>query len=113
MSLEENIKHWVKLDDQLKQITNNAKELKQQKEAYETSILTHIYTNKLNSAIVKITGGKLKFVENKQTNPITLTFLETCLNTYLNNPKQVENIMIYIKQQRPVKYIKDIKRFYE
>jgi methyltransferase-like protein len=113
MNLEENIKKWVKLDDLITQNNNKIKEFKQEKNKYEDSILNHIYTNNLNNAVAKINGGYLKFIENKQTLPITLTFLKKTLNNYINNEDEVEKLMLYIKQQREIKYVKDIKRYYE
>lgn len=113
MSFEENIKKWVFLDNQVKQLTDKTKELKEQKNNIESTILTYVDNNHLNNATAKITGGSLKFVENKQTSPITLKFLQQCLSECIKNEKQVEYILNYIKDKREIKYTKDIKRYYE
>jgi len=113
MSFEDNIKKWVLLDNQVKQLNDKAKELKEQKNSVEDFILTYVENNNLNNATAKITGGSLKFVESKQTAPITLKFLHQCLSDCIKNEKQVELILNYIKDKREIKYTKDIKRYYE
>lgn len=113
MSLEENIKQWVRLDDQLKIVSEKAKEIRDQKNDIEENILVYVEKNNLQNATAKITGGKLKFVETKQTAPLTLKFVEECLNQTLNNPTKVKEVMNHIKEQRETKYVKDIKRYFE
>ena len=65
MSLEENIKHWVRLDDQLKLVNEKLKEIREQKNNIEENILVYVEKNNLENATAKITGGKLKFIETK------------------------------------------------
>lgn len=113
MSFEDNIKKWVLLDNQIEQINNQTKQLKEQKKNIETNILTYVDQNHLNNATAKITGGSLRFVETKQTAPITLKFLHQCLTECIKNPSQVEQIVNYIKDKREIKYSKDIKRYYK
>lgn len=113
MSFEDNIKKWVVIDNQLKQINDKTKELKEQKNEIETSILEYVDTNNLNNATARITGGSLKFVESRQVSPISLKFLNKCLSDCIKNETQVKYIMDYIKDKREVKFSKDIKRYYE
>jgi len=113
MSFEENIKKWVLLDNQIKQINDKTKQLKEEKNNVETSILTYVENNKLNNATARITGGSLRFIETKQTAPISVKFLHQCLSECIKNPSQVEQIVNYIKEKREIKYNKDIKRYYE
>lgn len=113
MSLEENIKKWVVIDNQLKLISEKGKELRDEKNSVSDSILTYVETNNLENVTAKITGGKLKFVSTKQTAPLTLKFIEQCLNNCINNKDQVELLLNHIKEQRDVKYVKEIKRYFE
>lgn len=113
MSLEENIKKWVVLDNQLKLIAEKGKELREEKNSISDNILTYVETNNLDNVTAKITGGKLKFVNTKQTAPLTLKFIEQCLNDCITNKDQVELLLNHIKEQRDVKYVKEIKRYFE
>ena len=42
MSLEENIKQWVRLDDQLKMVNEKAKDIREQKNNLEENILIYV-----------------------------------------------------------------------
>ena len=111
MSFEENIKKWVALDNQLKTLTDRTKLLREEKNETEETIMTYIETNNLSNATVNITDGKLRFVSTKQTPPLTLKYVEECLNKCIGNTAQVKQIMQVIKESRDVKYSADIKRY--
>ena len=64
MSLEENIKYWVQLDNDIKQLTANIKKLRLEKDMYNNSILEYIAKNNLDNAIVKICNGTLQNLQN-------------------------------------------------
>lgn len=112
MSLEENIKKWVSIDNQLKTINDKAKELREMKNNAEQLILDYVETKKMNNATVNISDGKLRFVSTKQTAPLTLKYVEECLSNCIKNEEQVTLIMNYIKESREIKYVPDIKRTY-
>ena len=113
MSLEENIKQWVRVDDQIKSINDKVKELKDQKNRLEDNIIVYVEKNNLDNATAKITGGKLKFVTTKQTSPLTLKYIEECLGKLISDKEQINQIMACIKDDREVKYTKDIKRYFD
>lgn len=113
MSLEENIKKWVTIDNNIKALTDKTKELRDAKNTTEELILTYVESNKLTNATVNISDGRIRFVNTKQTAPLTLKFVEDCLNHCINNEEKVDKIMEYIKGAREVKYVSDIKRTYD
>lgn len=110
---QNNIKKWVQLDTQLKTLNEKTKEIRNEKGEINTSIMDFVEDNKLSSSTIKISDGKLKFAQNKQTSPITLGFLEKCLNDVIGEEDKVKQIMKYIKDQRETKLVPDIKRFYD
>jgi hypothetical protein len=112
-TLEVNIKKWVLLDDQIKNVNDKVKELREQKNQLEAVILDYVEKNNLENATAKISGGKLRFVETKQTAPISLKFLEECLNECITDHSKVQYIMNYIKDKREIKYSRDIKRYFD
>ena len=111
-SFQENIKKWVQLDSQLKNLNDKSKEIRGQRNELSDGIFDFVDDNNLSTSTIKITDGRLKFAQNKQTAPITLGFLEGCLNDIIKNEEQVTHIMEYIKQKREVKIVPDIKRYY-
>jgi len=112
MSFEEKIQKWVTLDNQQRLVADKAKQLRYQKNILEEGIFQHISTNNLTNNNFNISDGRLKFANVKQTQPLTLKYIEQCLLKCIKNEEHVKQIMTYIKDARNVKYSPDIKRFY-
>jgi hypothetical protein len=111
MSFEQQIQQWVTIDNQMKIVADKMKELRDKKNAISEQINTHIESTQFNSS-VKISDGQLKFVNVKETQPLTFKYLETCLSEIIKNEEQVKKIIDYIKNKREVKYVPEIKRLY-
>ncbi len=107
-----NIKKWVALDTQLKTLNDKAKEIRSERNELTDGIMGFVADNNLSSSTVKISDGRLKFNQTKQTSPITLGFLENCLTDLFNEEEKVQKIMEYIKEKREIKVVTDIKRYY-
>ena len=90
------IKEWVNLDSQSKLLNEKLKEIRNKKTEISDNIFEFVESNNLSSSIIKISDGRLKFGQTKQTSPITLGFLENCLQELFNNEEKVGEIMEYI-----------------
>jgi seryl-tRNA synthetase len=112
MSFEQQIQQWVSIDNQLKTLNDKVKELREQRNTLGDNITAHVENTDLQNATVKISDGKLKFVQLKETQPLTFKYLETCLHEIIKSDEQVDKILEYIKNKREVKYVQEIKRFY-
>ena len=112
MSFEESIQKWVSLDTQLRVLHDKTKQLREDKNNIEEGIIKYVDSHNLQNSVVKISDGKLKFTTVKQTNPLTLKYVDECLGKCIKNPEQVKLIMNYIKDSRTSKIFPDIKRFY-
>jgi len=112
MSFEESIQKWVSLDNQLRSLQDKTKQIREDKNNIENGIIKYVDTHNLQNSVLKISDGKLKFTMVKQTNPLTLKYVDECLGKCIKNPEQVKLIMNYIKDSRNSKIIPDIKRFY-
>ena len=112
MSFEENIQKWVSLDNQLRSLHDKTKQLREDKNNLEDGIIKYVDAHNLQNSVFKLSDGKLKFTMVKQTNPLTLKYVDECLGKCIKNPEQVKLIMNYIKESRNSKIIPDIKRFY-
>jgi len=111
-TLEKTIQEWVNYDNELKTLHENTKEIRNKKNELEDKILSFVENNKMENSVINISDGRLKFVETKQTAPLTLTFLDQCLSEVIANKSQVEQIMNYIKKKRETKLVPEIKRYY-
>ena len=109
---QEHVKKWVSLDTQLKALSDKTKEIRNDRNELADNILDFADDNNLSASTIKISDGKLKFAQTKQTAPISLGFLENCLTEIIGDEEKVQQIMSYIKDKREVKVITDIKRYY-
>jgi len=111
MSFEKQIQQWVSIDNQLKTLNEQIKELKEQKNTLSEQINEYVETKNVSSS-VKLNDGQLRFVKVKETQQLTFKYLETCLIEIIKNEEQVKKIVEYIKNKREVKYVPEIKRLY-
>ena len=110
---QQNIKSWVKLDSERNDINDQVKLLRSNKSELQSNIYEFVQQNDLESSTVKISDGKLKFTQTKQTTPLSLGFIETCLMDKIKNEDSVSDIMEYIKSKREPKYTSEIKRYFD
>ena len=113
MSFEETIKKWVHLDNQVRTLTDQTKQIRDEKNEVEETILEYVETKQLKNATINISDGKLRFVSTKQTAPLTLKYIEGCLGKCITNTAHVEQIMKVIRESREVKITEDIKRYHK
>jgi hypothetical protein len=112
MSFEQQIQQWITIDNQMKQLTDKIKELRDKKNSLNETIFNHVDNSNLSNSTIQISDGKLKFIKIKDTQQLTFKYLETCLHEIIKNEEQVNKIVEYIKNKRDVKYVPEIKRFY-
>jgi aldehyde:ferredoxin oxidoreductase len=111
MSFEEKIQQWVLLDNQLRNLSEKIRELREKKNNVGENINHYVETNNLSNAVVQISDGKLKFAQTRVTAPLTLKYVEKSLGEIIKNETQVKQIMDYLKQKRESKIVPEIKRF--
>ena len=111
-TFENNIKTWVNIDNQIKSLNEKARELREQRNELCDEILTYANTNNLGNATVEISDGRLRFATSRSTAPLTLRFIQNCLDDVISDQESVSKIMKYIKSKREVRTSSDIKRYY-
>ena len=113
MSFEERIKSWVNLDNQIRLHNDKLKELRSERNEISETVTSYMEENSLEKAKIEITGGSIGFVQNRIVPPLSLCYVEKCLNDVITSKDQVTQIMDYIKSNREIKYSPDLKRVYE
>ncbi len=110
---DKQIQRWVEIDNKVKKLNAELKISRDLKNDLEESIITTVNNKKLlNTSLSLPDGGRLRFIETKTTNPISLTFVEQCLHDLIPNKSQVQHILQYIKEKREIKINSEIKRYY-
>jgi hypothetical protein len=112
MSFENKLQQWVSIDNQMKDLNEQLRELRDRKNDLNESIAVHVENSNLSNATVQISDGKIRFVKVKDTQPLTFKYLESCLKEIIKNEEQVNKILEYVKNKREVKYVSEIKRIY-
>ena len=113
MSFEDQIQQWVHIDTQLKKYNDATKELRSKKHDLSNKLLKIASDEEYLHTQINISDGKLRFVETKQTAPITLSFVKTCLGEIIPDEQKVAHIIEHIKSRRDTKIVSEIKRTYK
>ena len=96
-AFDKQIQKWIELDNKLKKINSEIKTTREMKNDLEASIMDVVNNKKLLNTSVATMDGRLRFVETKTSNPLSLTFIEQCLHEIIPNSSQVQHILKYIK----------------
>jgi len=110
-TFETQIQQWVVLDNQLKALNDQVKEIRDKKSMLSQKITSQAEHKNLTKATIQISDGKLKFASTKVVAPLTFKHLEKSLSTIIKNESQVKNIIEYVKNNRETKVVQEIKRF--
>ena len=73
------------------------------------SLFSIIEENNLQNSTFKINENHIRYTTTKQTSPITLKYLESCLMELMQDEDKVNEYMDFIKSNRETKIINDIK----
>tara|TARA_A100001015_G_C14996722_1_gene716521 strand:+ start:1330 stop:1677 length:348 start_codon:yes stop_codon:yes gene_type:complete len=110
---QKNIQSWVSIDNEIKNLNKNIKELRSSRNNLTQNIFLYAENNNLGNAVIQISDGKLKFQNVKQTSPLTFKLVEEVLDETFDNKEYVKEIIKKIKNKRETKYAYDIKRSYK
>jgi hypothetical protein len=109
---QKNIQEWVTVDNQIKTLNQEIKELRGNRNSLTNNIFTYAESNNLENAVIQISDGKLKFQNVKQTSPLTFKLVKEVLDECIESEEHVKAIITAIKNKRESKFSYDIKRTY-
>ena len=108
-----NVKKWTLLDTQLKIVNEKTKKMRELKNSLTSEICNYVNNNHLQKNI-GINDGELRLYEKREYSPLSYSYIEECLRSIIQNPEHIEYIIQYLKDNREIKIIQDIKRtFYK
>lgn len=109
----ENVRKWVFLDTQLKMINEKTKEMRDAKHKSTTLICEYMKSNEIQDKKIEIHDGDLKLYDKKEYPPLTYSYIEECLDKIISNKSQVEYILKFLKENREIKTVQDIRRSFK
>ena len=110
--LSNNIKNWVAIDTQLKNINEKTRIIRNTKNELTKEICNTIENSNMKNKKITITDGSLSVYEKKDYEPLTYNYIEKCLKQIIAEEESVDYIIQYIKDNRNVTTISDIRRTY-
>ena len=107
--LIQNIKEWIKIDNDINKLNKELKELKLKQKLFTKNLLNVIKVNQLE--FFDINGGRIMYKKNKLKKPInTKMLLQTLKNYYTDNPTIANEVTEYILSNREEVIKETIKR---
>lgn len=111
MSFEDNIKEWVKVDNEVRALNEKVKQLRDVRSNIIEKINYSIDKGEIpDGSVVEINDSILKLQRSKTVKPYTNKFIAECLNECIPNPEDAKRMMDYIQSKREYKETRDIKR---
>ena len=110
MSLEDCIKNWVLLDNNINKLYNQTKLFREKKNIMTNNIFKLLENKNIRN--IKISDGNLRINNSYSYETITYKFLEECFNEYFNNNNERDELLNYIKTKRNRTTVNTIKRIY-
>jgi hypothetical protein len=113
MNFENHIQQWVTVDNEIRNLNEKIKVLRDNRASLSENIIDYANDKKLTNAnsVIKISDGKLKFVNTKIQEGLTFKYLEKSLAEIINNPEQLKLIVEHLKNNRTTKTVQEIKRY--
>lgn len=107
--LIQNIKEWIKIDNEINKLNKELKEFKQKQKLFTKNLVTVMKTNQLEC--FDINDGRIMYKKNKLKKPInTKMLLQTLKNYYTDNPTIADEVTEYILSNREEVIKETIKR---
>tara|TARA_B100000989_G_C19329550_1_gene380183 strand:+ start:41 stop:397 length:357 start_codon:yes stop_codon:yes gene_type:complete len=112
MNVEEKIKRWVALDNKCRKYNDEIKILRDEKNLLSTNLINYFNGENMKFPNINISDGKLNLAEINVSNPISIKFLEKCLNEYFDNDTDSQDLLNFIKSKRIYNKNQYIRRVY-
>jgi hypothetical protein len=119
------VRNWVHYENLYTSLSKQSQNARKVRDDFEVKIIAMLRENNMENATIQIQGGKLVILEEKHTQPWTLTRLEEALKGYFNQPaalrgggvgapmnteQQVASILKYLRTNKFVEVSKRLKR---
>jgi hypothetical protein len=106
--LKKYIQKWVLVDTEIQKLQEKMKTWKMWKQKLHEAILQYMAESDSSTLPVSSTQ-QLKRVQRTEHNALSFHYLEECLLEILTEEEQVEYVLEYIRENREVKTVYDLK----
>jgi len=107
--LVNNVKEWIKVDNEIAQLKNEIKERNNKKKILTESLVSVMKTNEIDC--FDINGGALVYKKSKVKKPINgKTLLSALQNYFKTDPQVAEDLVKHVMDSREEQVKETIKR---
>ena len=99
---------WVEIDDNIRKLNAQLKELKDEKKQYAQSVLE--YLEKIGENVIEISDGKLRRNVSKTKGALKHEIIQSALTDCTNDPDKAFQMTNYIMNKRPIVERVNLKR---
>ena len=110
IDFKEDVKTWLKLDDDIKTLTDAIKERKSKKTEITPKLLDFMEKHNIND--LNTNDGHLKFQKSLRSKPLSKKYLLDRLGFYFKSEMKGEKVVNFIYNNREKSETSNIKRVY-
>lgn len=107
----EDVKRWALIDSQLKIVNEKTRKMRDMKNELSEKITKYMSENE--HAKIKLSDGELRLYDKKEYSPLTFAYIEKTLAKIIQDHEQLDYVVKYLKENREITTISDIKRTYD
>jgi hypothetical protein len=105
----EKVKIWVVLNQHLKAANEQIRQIREKKHHITEDICNFMNTKDWQHRNILVSDGELRFYDKKEYSPLTYGYVEKSLSNIIQDKSHVEFIIKYLKDNREVVTMKDIR----
>lgn len=103
-----NVKNWLKIEDEIKELQKIVREKKKEKKTYTENLVDIMKENEIDC--FDITDGKLIYTKNKVKQALSKKHILTALSAYFQNDSgRAKDVANFILESREVKVKENIR----
>lgn len=102
------IKNWVTIDDKIKKLRDEIKELTTEKKQYEELVISEL--DKMEEKVISITDGKLHKSVSKTQEPLKKETIQKSILNYIKDETKTKELMENMMNSRKVVEKVNLKR---
>lgn len=110
IDFKEDVKTWIKLDDDIKTLNDAIKERKEKKKEITPKLLEFMEKHDIND--LNTNDGHLKFQKSLRSKPLSKKYLLDRLGFFFRSENKGEKVVNFIYNNREKTEISNIKRVY-
>lgn len=106
---------WVNVDNRIRRFNEQLNQLKEERNEIGDKLNEYIEVSSIEKKTINVNlnDSQIKFVTTKVPQTLTFKYLESCLQEIIADEEQVAQIIEYVKSNRKIENVNEIKRIYK